>query len=155
VLGDAEKELSFANMNAAFRILLASEKPLLISLGNGKFYQRADHGPCLDTGAYAAALKFALDGGTGQCEHIVMGKPEEEYFLTAVEDLGLTKEEVRIMLIIYSFTILKVVMIGDDIHGDVHGAQQIGIKGVLVRTGKWRLVFGRQSMGIIIFIIQK
>jgi phospholysine phosphohistidine inorganic pyrophosphate phosphatase len=94
VLGDAEEELSFANMNKAFQVLLNSERPLLISIGNGKFYQRADHGPCLDTGAYAALLKFALDGSKTKCEHVVMGKPEEEYFLTAVEDLGLTKEQV-------------------------------------------------------------
>ena len=30
-------------------------------------------------------------------------------------------------------------MIGDDISGDVDGAQKVGIKGIQVRTGKWRL----------------
>ena len=29
-------------------------------------------------------------------------------------------------------------MIGDDIHADIGGAQQAGLKGVLVRTGKFR-----------------
>ena len=29
-------------------------------------------------------------------------------------------------------------MIGDDIIGDVNGAQKAGIKGVLVKTGKFR-----------------
>lgn len=124
VLGDAEDDLSFENMNKAFRCLLNAKKPLLISLGNGKFYQRADQGPCLDTGAYSAALKFALEGTRQQFEHVVIGKPEENYFMAAVEDLGLTKEQV--------------VMIGDDIFGDIDGAQKIGIKAILVRTGKWR-----------------
>nr|CAD2170857.1 unnamed protein product [Meloidogyne enterolobii] len=58
------------------------------------------------------------------CEHLVIGKPEETYFMSAVDDLGLTKEQV--------------VMIGDDISGDVDGAQKVGIKGIQVRTGKWR-----------------
>ena len=29
-------------------------------------------------------------------------------------------------------------MLGDDIRGDIDGAQQAGIEGVLVRTGKFR-----------------
>lgn len=96
VLADAENDLTFANLNKAFRILLNSEKPLLISLGNGRFYQRADEGPCLDTGGYAALLKFALDGGTRVCEHIIVGKPEEEYFMSAIDDLGMTKDQVNL-----------------------------------------------------------
>ncbi|KAL7073106.1 hypothetical protein ACQ4LE_007900 [Meloidogyne hapla] len=124
VLADAESDLDFMNMNKAFRVLHASSNPLLISLGNGKFYHRADQGPCLDTGAYASALKFAVEDAGRRCEHLVIGKPEETYFMTAVGDLGLTKGQV--------------VMIGDDISGDIDGAQKLGIKGIQVRTGKWR-----------------
>ena len=32
----------------------------------------------------------------------------------------------------------EIVMIGDDIDADVGGAQQCGIRGLLVRTGKYR-----------------
>lgn len=32
-------------------------------------------------------------------------------------------------------------MIGDDILSDVGGAQKLGIKGIQVRTGKWRYFF--------------
>ncbi|KAI1723053.1 HAD-hyrolase-like domain-containing protein [Ditylenchus destructor] len=53
-----------------------------------------------------------------------MGKPNKEYFMHAIEDMNLTKDEV--------------VMIGDDIISDVSAAQQHGIRGVQVRTGKWR-----------------
>lgn len=35
VIGDAEKNFSYDNLNAAFRVLLNSERPLLISLGCG------------------------------------------------------------------------------------------------------------------------
>lgn len=31
-------------------------------------------------------------------------------------------------------------MIGDDLVNDIGGAQQVGMKGVQVRTGKYRLV---------------
>lgn len=32
----------------------------------------------------------------------------------------------------------QVVMIGDDVTGDVGGAQNAGIRGILVKTGKYR-----------------
>lgn len=35
LIGDAEEEFTYANMNAAFRVLMESENPLLISLGCG------------------------------------------------------------------------------------------------------------------------
>lgn len=35
---------------------------------------------------------------------------------------------------------LQVVMVGDDIVSDVGGAQACGMRGVQVKTGKWRYV---------------
>lgn len=35
VVGDAEEDFTYANMNQAFRVLMASERPLLVSLGCG------------------------------------------------------------------------------------------------------------------------
>ena len=55
---------------------------------------------------------------------MVCGKPAAEFFLAAVDDMGLTREDV--------------VMVGDDVVSDVGGAQDCGIRGVLVRTGKFR-----------------
>lgn len=43
-------------------------------------------------------------------------------------------------------------MVGDDIKGDIEGAQQSGLKAVLVRTGKFReddLEQGIQADGVI------
>jgi ribonucleotide monophosphatase NagD (HAD superfamily) len=39
----------------------------------------------------------------------------------------------------------QVAMIGDDIDAAVGGAQQAGLKGVLVRTGKYRKSYAEQS----------
>lgn len=36
------------------------------------------------------ALKYATD-----CKHVVIGKPAEDYFMAAINDMGLTKDEVR------------------------------------------------------------
>ncbi|CAD6189401.1 unnamed protein product [Caenorhabditis auriculariae] len=94
------------------------KNPTLISLGNGKFYQRTD-GPCLDVGAFAQGLIFASG-----CKQIILGKPNANYFNIALEMMGLSAEEV--------------VMIGDDIVSDVGGAQLCGIRGIQVRTGKFR-----------------
>lgn len=54
----------------------------------------------------------------------MLGKPAADVFTLAAETLGLQPEQV--------------VMVGDDVIGDVGGAQGAGCKGVLVRTGKYR-----------------
>lgn len=54
----------------------------------------------------------------------MIGKPSEDYFRTALKILNAKPEET--------------LMIGDDIESDVHAAQKIGIRGCLVRSGKYR-----------------
>ena len=54
----------------------------------------------------------------------VCGKPGVPFFKEGLKALGLSAEEV--------------VMVGDDVVSDVGGAQKAGIRGVLVRTGKFR-----------------
>uniref|UniRef100_A0A0R3S139 Phospholysine phosphohistidine inorganic pyrophosphate phosphatase n=1 Tax=Elaeophora elaphi TaxID=1147741 RepID=A0A0R3S139_9BILA len=118
LLGDAEAGFTYEAMNAAFRVLHETSDPLIVTLGCGKFYQRID-GPCMDVGGFTRALQYACDARI-----ITIGKPDEQIFKAAVDDMGLTADEV--------------VMIGDDIVSDVGGAQKAGIRGVQVRTGKWR-----------------
>jgi ribonucleotide monophosphatase NagD (HAD superfamily) len=55
---------------------------------------------------------------------VVLGKPAADVFQLAAAALGLKPEQV--------------VMVGDDVIGDVGGAQGAGCQGVLVRTGKYR-----------------
>ncbi|KAG0430307.1 hypothetical protein HPB47_022796 [Ixodes persulcatus] len=118
VLGDAGAHMTYERLNQAFRVLIGNPEAVLMSLGKGKFYR--EHGELvLDVGPFAVALESA-------CERraIVIGKPSEQFFNMALEDMHLRADEV--------------VMIGDDISSDVGAAQSAGFRGVLVRTGKYR-----------------
>ena len=53
-----------------------------------------------------------------------MGKPAPAFFQSSLELLGFSAEQTF--------------MIGDDIDSDVGAAQQCGIRGIQVRTGKFR-----------------
>ena len=53
-----------------------------------------------------------------------MGKPSRQFFQLALSDLGIRPEDAA--------------MIGDDILTDVLGAQEMGMQGILVKTGKYR-----------------
>ncbi|CAM1329749.1 LHPP (predicted) [Pycnogonum litorale] len=118
VMGDAENSFSYQNLNNAFRKLMEMEKPLLIAMGQGKYYSNTD-GLNLDVGAFKAALEFACD-----IKARVIGKPSSDFFECAVKDLKTCPE--------------NVVMVGDDIKYDIGGAQACKIRGLLVRTGKYR-----------------
>ena len=62
---------------------------------------------------------------------MIIGKPSPAFFQVALDDMGLSKDEV--------------LMIGDDIDSDVGGAQEAGLKAVLVRTGKYRQAYAEAS----------
>jgi HAD superfamily hydrolase (TIGR01458 family) len=90
----------------------------LVALGMTRYW-RAEDGLRLDAGAFVRALEYAA-GRTA----VVVGKPDRTFYGAAVEALHLPADQV--------------VMVGDDIHTDVEGAQLAGLTGVLVRTGKFR-----------------
>lgn len=117
VVGDLGEGWDFATVNHAFRLLMSDPRPTLIALGLTRYWRAAD-GLRLDAGAFVRALEYAA-GTTA----VVMGKPDQAFYATAVDGLGLTADEV--------------VMVGDDIRTDVEGAQRSGLTGVLVRTGKF------------------
>ncbi|CAH2322839.1 phospholysine phosphohistidine inorganic pyrophosphate phosphatase [Pelobates cultripes] len=118
VIGDAAENFSYQNVNHAFQVLLNMEKPILISLGKGRYYKETD-GLKLDVGAYMKALEYACD-----ITAEVVGKPSPNFFMSALAEMGVKPEEA--------------IMIGDDLINDIGGAQSCGIKAVLVRTGKYR-----------------
>jgi HAD superfamily hydrolase (TIGR01458 family) len=118
VVGDLGEAWSFATLNRAFRLLMGEPTPALVALGMSRYAQGND-GLVLDVAPFIRALEHAAD-----CRAVVMGKPAREFFHAAVEKLGASAAET--------------VMIGDDIHTDVAGAQAAGLTGVLVRTGKFR-----------------
>ncbi|ESN95134.1 hypothetical protein HELRODRAFT_102728 [Helobdella robusta] len=118
VLGDAKHRFSYENLNKAFQMLTDKKDSAIITLGTGKYYKETE-GMFLDCGVFAKALEFATDK-----QSVCIGKPSKEFFTAAMNSMGLKPEET--------------VMVGDDIIGDVQGAQQAGLKGVQVRTGKYR-----------------
>jgi HAD superfamily hydrolase (TIGR01458 family) len=116
VLGGAGPEFSYQQMNHALGLLLGGSQ--LVGM-HRNWYWRTAEGFSLDTGAYLAALE-----GAAGVTATVLGKPSPDFFTTALTELGCRGDQV--------------VMVGDDIDNDVLGAQAVGIRGVLVRTGKYR-----------------
>lgn len=118
VVGDLGENWNFATLNRAFRLLIEQPPPRLIALGMSRYWRAAD-GLRLDVAPFVRALECAAG-----CQAVVLGKPADAFFQSACQILespaGAT------------------VMIGDDIRGDVAGAQGAGLRGLLVRTGKFR-----------------
>jgi HAD superfamily hydrolase (TIGR01458 family) len=132
VVGDLGQGWSFARLNRAFRLLMGQPAPALVALGMTRYW-RADDGLRLDTGAFVQALVYAT-GATP----VVTGKPAPAFFQAAARELGLDPA--------------SLVMIGDDIRGDIQGAQRAGLAGLLVRTGKFSprdLGLGVQPQGVL------
>ena len=116
VIGDIGEQWNYTILNRVFRMLM--EGAALIALHKGKFWQVED-GLRMDIGAFVSGLEYV----TGK-RATVLGKPEKTFFHAAVEKLGLPAA--------------RVAMVGDDIESDVGGAQASGMKGILVKTGKYR-----------------
>lgn len=116
VVGDAADVFNYQTLNEAFRILL--DGGVLIAMGNNRFFREQD-GWSLDMGPFVEALRFASG-----VEPTIIGKPSVSFFQQALDDMGITAS--------------RAVMIGDDLENDVGGAQANGIRGILVRTGKYR-----------------
>jgi phospholysine phosphohistidine inorganic pyrophosphate phosphatase len=118
VVGDLGFAWDFRTLNRAFRILHSASDTVLIALGMTRYFQ-AEDGLRLDVAPFVVALEHAAGK-----QSLVFGKPATAFFNAAVEKLGLPASEIA--------------MIGDSIETDVAGAQESGLQGVLVRTGKFR-----------------
>lgn len=114
VIGGAEELLTYEAMNHAFRLLMNGA--VLLAM-HTNLYWRTTSGLMLDSGPYVRALELA----TGQ-QAIVLGKPNRAFFEQALLTIQLPASETM--------------MVGDDIENDVAAAQQVGMRGVLVLTGK-------------------
>ena len=118
VVGDLGMGWNFERLNRAFRLLMGQPKPVLIALGMTRFWNGPE-GLRLDTGPYVMALQHASDADV-----VVTGKPAVAFYQAAINMLGTAPKET--------------LMVGDDIRGDIEGAQKAGLKAALVRTGKFR-----------------
>lgn len=113
-----ETNLVFSYMNLARAFAELELGAELYCLHRNRWWQ-THRGPLLDSGCYVAGLEYAA-----QTEATVLGKPSPAYFDAACRALdaepGLTW------------------MVGDDVETDVAGARGVGMRAVLVRTGKFR-----------------
>ncbi len=123
VVGDIGNAWSYPMLNEVFNCLVNGAK--LIAIHKNRFWQ-TEHGLQMDIGGFIEALEYA--SGT---QAMIIGKPSADFFNAALEDMQLKASEVG--------------MIGDDIDSDVGGAQQAGLKGILVRTGKYRQSYADAS----------
>jgi HAD superfamily hydrolase (TIGR01458 family) len=123
VLGDAGPQFTFESLNKALRLILDGAE--VLALERDRYWMEPE-GLVLSTGPFVAALEYA----TG-CKAKLMGKPSPEFFRLALNDVGASPEDAA--------------MIGDDIMTDVGGAQRLGMKGILVKTGKYREDLAKSS----------
>jgi HAD superfamily hydrolase (TIGR01458 family) len=113
-----ETNLVFSYMNLARAFAELELGAELYCLHRNRWWQ-TKRGPLLDAGAFVAGLEYAA-----QVEAVVLGKPSSAYFAAACEELDADPRMTW--------------MVGDDLESDVAGAQGIGMRTVLVRTGKFR-----------------
>lgn len=117
VVGDLGTEWDFWTLNDAFNQLMQEPQPYLVALGMTRFWRASDR-LRLDTAPFVMALSHASGA-----DPIVLGKPAAAFFASALELLGTPPDQT--------------VMVGDDLDADVRGAQKAGLRGILVRTGKY------------------
>ena len=122
VLGDGGADLSYANLDRAFR--LVREGAALLAMHRNPWWFTS-RGPTLDSGAFVAALEYA----TG-VRAVLCGKPGPIMFRTALAGLAADLGG--------RLAARDVAMVGDDPVQDIAGARRAGMRGVLVLTGKTR-----------------
>lgn len=125
VVAGADDAFTWENLNRALRMLL--EGAAFVAMHRNLTWM-TDEGLKIDAGAYIAGLELAT-GATAE----VAGKPAPAFFRSAAALLGAQPE--------------RTVMVGDDVETDVLAAQAVGMRGVLVRTGKFRQEALKRSSG--------
>ncbi len=114
---DAYSNFTYQNLNEAFRKLEDGYGFLATNIN--RYFKDSDGKLSLDAGGFVKTLEYA---SVKQAK--VLGKPNCQFFSLAIKSMGLSKEEV--------------VMVGDDIEGDIIGAKSCWLKTVMVKTGKFK-----------------
>ncbi|MDP8950663.1 MAG: TIGR01458 family HAD-type hydrolase [Actinomycetota bacterium] len=117
LVGNLGEGFNYGRLDTAFRHLMAGAD--LIALSTNRYWQRAGGELSLDAGPFVAALEYASGKSA-----IGVGKPERAFFELALRTLGLP--------------LGAVAMVGDDPELDIGGARAVGLRGILVETGRHR-----------------
>ena len=120
VIGDAGDELSYRNLDVAFRLVRDGAE--LLAMHRNPWWL-TPKGPTLDAGAFVVGLEYA----TGRPAR-TLGKPSPIVFRQAAAGLA---GDLRERLPRSAFA-----MVGDDPSADVAAAQRVGLRGILVLSGK-------------------
>lgn len=131
IVGDIGERWSYQLLDDAFNMLMRGSQ--LVCMHKNKFWQ-VDEGLKLDIGAFVSGLEYA-SGKTAR----ILGKPSADFFALALESMGTRPSDV--------------LLIGDDVDSDVGGAQSYGIRGALVKTGKYRAEYVEKSSILPDFIL--
>ncbi len=121
VIGDAGDDLSFRNLDIAFRHLRAGAA--FVAMHRNLWWVTA-RGVTLDSGALVIGLEHALER-----KATIAGKPSPVVFREALRELTTEAGAPRLRA-------RDVAMVGDDLDSDVAGARRTGLRGILVLTGK-------------------
>jgi HAD superfamily hydrolase (TIGR01450 family) len=124
VIGDAGDDLSYRNLDIAFRQLRNGAE--FVAMHRNPWWM-TPKGFTLDAGALVAGLEFALGRRA-----VITGKPSPVVFRQALDELraevnGSGGPRLRAA---------EVAMVGDDPRADIAAARRVGLRGVLVLTGK-------------------
>jgi HAD superfamily hydrolase (TIGR01450 family) len=121
VVGDAGDDLRFGVLDTAFRCLLAGADFIAM---HRNLWWVTGRGPTLDSGA----LVLGLEAATGR-RATVAGKPFPTVFRQAAAAIARELSQPGLPR-------HAVAMVGDDVRQDVLAAKRVGLRGVLVLTGK-------------------
>jgi HAD superfamily hydrolase (TIGR01458 family) len=116
VVAGADEAFTWGNLTKALQMLRSGAS--LVAMHRNMTWMTTE-GLKLDAGAYLIGLEQAAG-----VRATVIGKPSPDFFQHAVRMLQRDTGEVA--------------MVGDDLENDVVAAQRFGIRGILVRTGKFR-----------------
>lgn len=122
LVGLAPSKLDYDHLNQAYHILRDSpQSNPLIAIHRALYYRDDSHQISLGPGGFVTQLEQA----SGK-DAVVIGKPNPAFFHAAITELE-------------SIPSQHVVMVGDDVVGDIIGAHEAGIgTTILVQTGKYQ-----------------
>jgi HAD superfamily hydrolase (TIGR01450 family) len=124
VIGDAAQDLSYQNMDRAFRLVRRGAE--LIAMHRNPWWLTA-RGETIDSGAFVAALEYA----TGRRARLT-GKPGPQMFRTAFRGLAADVAAAGGK----ALRLRDVAMVGDHSIQDITGARRVGLRPILVLTGR-------------------
>lgn len=124
ILGDIGDAWNLTLINDLFNALHNGAE--LIALHKNRFWQ-TERGLKVDIGFFVSGLEYVTSK-----KALIMGKPNSNFFKRVIESAG--------------YRIDQTIMVGDDIDTDIGGAQDLGINGALVKTGKFRQNYFESSL---------